>query len=156
MKAFITINFSEFRKILSILLLLCIGLVAFSQETTLTVISNTKGAPSTMKMSELKSVMKGERQRWNDGTKVSIYLMKTVTPLGKSTCEKVYNMSGDKLRRFWLGLTFSGKADAPIFCNSAEDLESQVSQNPGSIGIIEKSAGSTGTKTILIEGKVSF
>jgi hypothetical protein len=65
-----------YRKYFSILLLLFAGVVANGQEITLVAVSNSKGAPSTMKMSELKSVLKGERQRWSDGTKVSIVLMK--------------------------------------------------------------------------------
>lgn len=109
-----------------------------------------------MKMGELRSVMKGERQRWNDGTKVNIFLMKTTTDLGKVTCDKVYKMSGDKVKRFWLELTFGGRANAPTFCNSTDELESLVSQNPGSIGILDKSNGKKDTKVILIDGKDSF
>lgn len=149
-------RYPVYRKYLSVCLLLFVGLIAYAQETTLTVIGNTKGAPPAMKMSELKSVLKGERQRWDDGTKVSIFIMKTTTPLGKATCEKVYNMNGNRVKTFWLQLSFSGKADAPTFCNSVEDLESYVSQNPGSIGILDKGSGSTDTKTITIDGKTSF
>jgi hypothetical protein len=144
------------RGFLPVALLLVAASMTSIQETPLTVISHTKGAPSTMKISELRSVLKGERQRWSDGTKVTIFLMKTSTPLGKATCEKVYNMSGDKVKRFWLELSFGGKADAPTFCNSVEELESQVSQNPGAIGIVDKSSGSPGTKTITIDGKPTF
>ncbi len=147
---------SVYRKYLSILLLLLAGFIANAQETTLTAISNTKGAPSTMKMSELKSILKGERQRWNDGTKVSIVLMKTTTLVGESTCKKIYNMSSDKVKRFWLGLSFSGKADAPTFCNSVAELESIVSQTPGAIGIIDKVSIGTGIKVIAVDGKNSF
>jgi hypothetical protein len=147
---------SVYRKYLSILLLLLAGFIANAQETTLTAISNTKGAPSTMKMSELKSILKGEKQRWNNGTKVSIVLMKTTTPVGESTCNKIYNMSSDKVKRFWLGLSFSGKADAPIFCNSVAELESIVSQTPGAIGIIDKVSTGTGIKVIAVDGKNSF
>jgi hypothetical protein len=152
-------SFSRFlhRGLLSVVLLLVVASMTSAQETTgLIVISHTKGAPSRMKLSELKSVMKGERQRWSDGTKVIIFLMKTSTPLGKATCAKVYNMSGDKVKRFWLELSFGGKADPPTFCNSVEDLELQVSQNPGAIGIVDKTAGSPGTKTITIDGKPTF
>jgi len=109
-----------------------------------------------MKMSELKSVLKGEKQRWSDGTKISIVLMKTTTPVGQSTCQKIYNMSGDKVKRFWLQLSFGGKADAPTFCNSVAELESFVSQNPGAIGILDKVSPGVGIKTIVIDGKNYF
>jgi hypothetical protein len=133
-----------------------VGLIAGAQDTTLTVISNTKGAPSKMKMSELKSILKGEKQRWSDGTKVSIVLMKTTTPVGQTTCQKIYNMSGDKVKRFWLELSFGGKADPPTFCNSIAELASFVAQNPGAIGILDKVSAGPSIKSIVIDGKNSF
>jgi len=147
---------SAYGKYLSAVLLLSGGFFANAQDIQLTVISNTKGAPSAMKMSELKSVLKGEKQRWNDGTKVHIALMKTTTPVGQGACQKIYNMSGDKVKRFWLELSFAGNADAPIFCNTVEELESFVSQNPGAIGIMDRASTSADTKTTEIDGKKFF
>ena len=150
------ISFSAFRKYLPVLLLLTTGLVTSAQEIHLTVIGNVKGVPSEMRSSELTSILKGEKQRWSNGTKVSIYIMKTTTPVGQSTCKKIYNWSGDKLKRYWLELSFSGKADAPTFCNTAEELELYVSQNPGAIGVLDRISTSTGVKMISIDGKNPF
>ena len=82
--------------------------------------------------------------------------MKTTTPIGQNTCKKIYNWSGDKVKRYWLELSFSGKADAPTFCNTIEELEFNVSQNPGAIGIVDRSSANAGVKTILIDGKNPF
>lgn len=149
-------SISDYRKYISIVLLLFAGVVANGQETTLMAISNSKGAPATMKISELKSVFMGEKQRWKDGTKVSIVLMRTNTSIGKATCRKIYNMSADKVREFWLRLTFGGKSDGPIYCNSLEDLENTVAQTPGAIGIIDKVSSGTSVKIIVVDGKSSF
>ena len=149
-------GFTVCRKYLPVLLLLAIGFITKAQEIQLTVIGNVTGVPSEMKWSELISVLKGEKQRWSDGTKVSIYIMKTSTPVGQSTCRKIYNWSGDKVKRYWLELSFSGKADAPTFCNTIEELEFYVSQNPGAIGIVDRNSTSTGVKMILIDGKNPF
>ena len=132
------------------------GFIAHPQDTTLTVISHTKGAPTNMKMSELKSVLKGERQRWSDNTKVTIVMMKTTTAIGQNICEKIYGMSGDKVRRFWLGLQFAGKVDPPIFCNSLDELESAIADNPGAIGIVDKFTDAPNIKVTMINGKKSF
>jgi len=150
------LNISISRKLFSVLLILYVGLNLSAQENMLTVISNSKGAPAQLKMSELKSIMKGEKQRWSDGTKLTIVLMKTNTPVGLNTCSKIYNMSGDKVKRFWLGLSFSGKAEAPTFCNTVEELESIISQTPGAIGILDVVSGNANIKTIQIDGKNSF
>ncbi len=131
--------------------------VAYSQDVDLLVISNQKGAPSMMKFSELKSVFKGEKQRWPDGAKINIALMKTNNLIGKTTSDKLYDMSSDELNKFWLALVFQGKASAPNFFNSIAELESYVAQNPGAIGIIDNSESvPPDIKTVLVDGKRFF
>jgi len=126
---------------------------AYSQTQTLTVISNEKGAPDELKLTELKSIFKGEKQRWRDGNKITIALMKTNTPAGAYTCKKIYDMSGDDVKKYWLALVFQGKAEGPQFFNSITELESFVADNPGAIGIIDQSQGSTDAHIVLIDGK---
>ncbi|MCW3113942.1 MAG: hypothetical protein JWR18_2338 [Segetibacter sp.] len=121
-------------------------------QETLMVIGNSKGSPSELKMMQLQSILKGEKQRWGDGTKVIIALMKTNTPVGSVTSKKVFNMSGDQLNKYWLALVFQGKADAPTFFNSMNELEAFVVQTPGAIGIIGQSPTIV-QKTILVDGK---
>ncbi len=127
---------------------------SYAQEA-IGVIGNSKGVPLGMTSAELKGVMKGEKQRWKDGTKIVIALMKTNTPLGQTSAKKIYNMSGDELNRFWLALVFQGKASAPTFFNSMSELESFVAQTPGAIGIVKKES-SNENKLIPIDGKKEF
>ena len=126
-----------------------------AQESNLLVISNNKGAPDEMKFQELKSVLKGEKQRWGDGTQVVIALMKTNTPAGSVLLKKIYGMSSDELNKYWLALVFQGKARAPAFFNSINELQAFVEQTPGAIGVIE-GAQPSNTKTVTIDGKKSF
>lgn len=127
-----------------------------AQQTTLAAIGNISGVPAEMKQSELKSVLMGETQRWKNGKRVVIALMKTNTPLGKTTCSKVYDMSGDELNKYWLSLVFQGKSQAPVFFTSVSELQNFVSQNPGAIGIIDKPIASADIKSVMIDGKPSF
>jgi hypothetical protein len=122
-----------------------------AQDTSLIVIRNSKGVPAEMKMSLLKSVLKGEKQRWGDGTKVVIALMKPNTIVGGNTCKKVFNMTANEVSKYWLGLVFQGKADAPAMFNSLSELEDFVSKTPGAIGVTGQTASSN--KTITVEGK---
>lgn len=136
-------------------LLLAIGLTLKAQDAPLTVIGNIKGAPTDLKITQLKSILKGEKLRWNDGTKVSIALMKTNTPIGMSTCKKIYNMSGNDLNKLFLALVFQGKGEAPTFFNSVSELETYINQTPGAIGVIEATVANT-EKVIRIDGKKSI
>ena len=127
-----------------------------AQSTGLTVISNQAGAPASMKQSELISIFMGEKQRWRNGKKIVIALMKTNTPAGKNVCEKIYDMSGEEVKKFWLALVFQGKADAPLFFNSISELQQFVSDNPGAIGIIDQTPAASGTQIVMIDGKKSI
>jgi F0F1-type ATP synthase beta subunit len=137
-------------------IMLCIGLMAKSQDSTLSVISNVEGAPAELKFSELKSILMGEKQRWRNGTKISIAMVKTNKPIGKATCKKIYNMSGDEVNKFWLALVFQGKAQAPLFFNTTQELQNYVAQNQGAIGILNQAVKTEEIKTVLIGGKERF
>ena len=129
---------------------------ARAQNASLTVISNPKGVPADLKMGELKSILLGERQRWASGKKVVIALMKTNTAVGKNTSERLYNMSPDEVKKFWLALVFQGKADAPTFFNSVGDLQSYVAENPGAIGVIDQPLPGNSANVVTVDGRKSF
>jgi hypothetical protein len=143
-------------RFISVFLLLCVGILATAQDNSLTVVANEKGAPAEMKMSELKSVLMGEKQRWSNGIKVVIVLMKTSTPVGTLVSKKVYDMSGDEVKGFWLKISFAGKGDAPKFCNTVEELLTYVSENPGAIGVLDKMTDTHDVKVVSVDGKKSF
>jgi len=143
-------------KYFSICLLLSVSLLAKAQEGTLTVIANVKGVPSELKMTELKSVFMAERQRWSDGTKVIIAMIKSTTPLGKIISKRIYSMSGDEVRGFWAGISFAGKFESPVTFNTVSELETFVAQNPGTIAILDKAPESPEVKTVMIDGKKMF
>ncbi len=129
--------------------------ILHAQDVPLTVIANVKGAPNDLKFEELKSILKGEKQRWTDGTKITVCLMKTITPAGSATSKKVYNLSGDEVNKFWLALVFQGKAQAPSFFNTLTELETFVSQNAGAIGVVTQTTGNE-VKSVSVNGKKTF
>jgi len=135
---------------------LFLGLTSKSQDSSLTVISNPKGAPANLRMAELKSTLLGEKQRWNDGTKVVIAMVKSTTPLGEVISKRIYAMSGDGVRGFWARVSFAGKYDPPNVFNNTSELENFVAQNPGAIAILDKPSGNNDVKVVLIDGKKAF
>lgn len=137
------------------MVMLC-SLSSMAQENNLVVIGNQTGVPGDIKMNELKAVFRGERQRWGDGTKVVIAMIKTTTPLGNAVSEKIYSMNGDEVRGFWAGISFAGKFDPPNVFNTEAEVETFVSQNPGAIAILDRVTSTPDTKTILVSGKKTF
>jgi hypothetical protein len=125
---------------------------AQAQDDQLMVVANGASIPTEMDMAQLQSILKGEKMRWNDGTRVSIALMKSTTPIGIKTCEKLYKMSGNDLNKYFLALVFQGKVKAPTFFNTTSELEAYVAQTPGAIGVVPKAKDPT-LKIITVDGK---
>ncbi|WP_301923015.1 hypothetical protein [Ferruginibacter sp.] len=143
-------------KTILIIAILLLSVTAKAQEATLVVVGNATGVPVDIKLAELKSIMMGEKQRWKNGNRIIIALMKTNTLLGKNTSSRIYDMTGDQLNKYWLALVFQGKAQAPTFFNSTSDLESFVAQTPGAIGIVDKAVTDGEVRSILVNGQKTF
>jgi ABC-type phosphate transport system substrate-binding protein len=122
-----------------------------AQEVELTVIANPESVPNELTMRDLKSILRAERQKWEDGVSIKLALMKTGTPIGASTCKKIYGMTGNELNKYFLALVFQGKAKAPVFFNSVSEMETYVAQTPGAIGVLQTTTD-TQIKTVLIDG----
>jgi ABC-type phosphate transport system substrate-binding protein len=131
----------------------CVAICSWvqAQDGGLLVIGNSESVPSELQRNQLKSVLKGEQQRWKDGTKVVIALMNPDTPTGRNTCTRVYNMSGDELQKYFLSLVFQGKARAPNFFDTNSELEAFVAKTPGAIGVLNQTTDNS-IKTVLIDG----
>ena len=122
-----------------------------AQTTELSIIGNLESVPSEMTMELLKAVLRGEKMRWVDGSAIKIALMKTNTPVGTLTCEKIYNMSGNQLNKYFLALVFQGKVKAPTFFNSLSELEQYVARTPGAIGVSQNTSDDQ-IKVVRIDG----
>lgn len=108
------------------------------QATELTIVGNLQSVSTDMDIDQFKSVLKGEKLRWDDGSKVIIALMKTDTPTGKNTSKELFNMTGNQLNKHFLALVFQGKVKAPTFFDSEDELETYVAHTPRAIGVIQK------------------
>ena len=152
----IKMNVSIYIRTIFSSLLIMTGIVVHAQTIPLTVISHPADAPADLKQSELKSILLGEKQRWKNGKKIEVALLKTNTAAGKEVCEKVYDMSADEVKKYWLAMVFQGKAEAPSFFNTVGELQAFVSENPGAIGIVDQIPNSPGVQVVMIDGKKTF
>lgn len=117
----------------------------------LMVIAHSDVVAAELSSSEFQKIIMGQQQRWDSGKKVTIALMKTSHPTGSITASEVYNMSEDELKKYWLSLVFQGKAKAPVFFTSEEELVNYVAVTPGAVGIVSD-ASRQGVKQIQVIG----
>ena len=114
MKRITRYNTFYFTKPFFVVLFLFCAITATSQVSSLTVISNQNGAPSSLNFSELKSIFMGEQQRWRGGTKITIAIDEDQYTCREKHFESIYGMSPDELNKFWLALGISGKSGSTV------------------------------------------
>jgi ABC-type phosphate transport system substrate-binding protein len=127
--------------------------LVFSQD--LCVIANEKGAPSQLKLSELQSIFQGKTTKWSNGSKVVLAMMKTNTEAGQATCQKIYQLNADEVKKFWLTQSMKG-IETPVFFSGAAELILLIVKTPGAIGIMEGSDAPTGSRLVTVDGKKNF
>ncbi len=149
-------GYKSLTKFLLLWLMLLLVNSVKAQETTLVAVGNPAGVPTEMKLAELKSILLGEKQRWKNGNRIIIALMKTNTIIGKNTSARMYDMTGDQLNKYWLALVFQGKAQAPTFFNTTNDLENFVAQTQGAIGIVDKPIVDGELRSVMVNGQKTF
>lgn len=123
-------------------------------EGGLAVVVNSKGAPTEIPMSKLKVILKGEQQRWKDGSKITLAFMKTSTGIGEDMAKRVFGMTAKELNKYFLAQVFQGKMSSPQFFDSEDDLLKYIKNNEGAIGVTSfKNASGT---TMIVDGKKSI
>ena len=144
------------RKVRTVLFVMffVMNLPVAAQTMQLNIIGNTQSVPGEMNIDQLRTILKGEKMRWDDGVSVKIALMKTNTSIGAYTCERIYNMSANELNKYFLAQVFQGKVKAPTFFTSKNELEEYVARTPGAIGVSQNTEESDGElRVVVIDGK---
>lgn len=85
---------------------------------------------------QLRTIFRGERSIWPSGEPVVVVLPSARAEWGEVFAGSVLGTSRVGMQRYWLSLVFQGRAGAPLFGSSAEDILEQVIKTPGAIGMI--------------------
>lgn len=123
------------KKVIYILLLLLGFSFSSAAAQELIVIGNTIEL-STVSEKSIQAVFKAKYQLWENGNSIKIALMKSTTEVGEQTAQTIYGLTGAGMQRYWLSLTFQGRADSPEFFKTEAELVEYVKNTPGAIGVV--------------------
>ena len=102
---------------------------------------------------ELRKIMLGDRQFWPSGQKITLVIAEPVDPGRSVLLEKVYKMSEQQYRQYWIGRVFRGEvAEDPKVVISSEGVIEMVSVLAGSIAFVDSSDVPSGVKVLRIDG----
>src|SRR5437868_6222117 len=143
-------------RLVAVVSMMLFALSSHAQTVSLTVISNPDGAPAQLKKSELKTIFRGEKERWANGSRIKIALMKPNTPSGKNICKKVFDSNADDFAQYWEQQAFAGKVERPVYFKNAAELQAYVAENSGAIGITDQPMTGTNVQVVAVDGKKNF
>lgn len=127
-------------KTVLIAIALLVNLQADQQEfseisASITIIGNDIGLKA-LNIKELKSYLKGEIMRWPNQKAVEVVLPSSKHAGSEIMARELFGTSMRDVKRYWLSLVFQGRAEAPTFLSSNQEIISYVRKNEGTIGVL--------------------
>jgi len=92
-----------------------------------------------LREAQVRRYLRGEISRWQGGSDLSVTVVLPSTKLPECTATAQFLVNTPRpasLQRYWLGLVFEGRAKAPIFAQSQQDVLDAVKDRPGALGIV--------------------
>lgn len=102
--------------------------------------ANVKGT-SKLSSKEVIQVFRNGRSLWPNKEKVIIVLPANKSVHAEAVAKNLYGGSVSSMQKFWLALVFQGRANPPVFLQTAEEIITYVANNPGAIGVLPKGEG---------------
>ena len=130
------------KKILYILLLLMfIKGNLFAQTSSLQgllLIGNKTGLESVSRK-QMQGIFRGSQSIWNTNEQVIVVMPSNKADFADDFASSVLQMTQPALHKYWLGLVFQGRSNAPVFLNSSAEILEYVQRNQGAIGMVKMS-----------------
>lgn len=111
---------------------------AFSQEHT-KVIHNHASEELTLTRADILQIFTGSRQYWPDGSKITLFMLDSDSPLHQQFSREHLRMFPYQLDRVWNQMTYSGQGEPPRKMDDEMELINAVMTTPGAIGYATES-----------------
>lgn len=138
-------------------LLLCLTLSFFistpANSQQIKIVGNAEGTPAQLDSKELRSIFKAQKQWWDNDTKISIVLLKSSVPISETIAEKVFAMTKNEVKTYWIQIVFRGKAATPKHFDSEDAVIAYIESTPGAIGVVSADTNAGSLKIIEVDGK---
>lgn len=117
------------------------------------VIVNKTNPVNELSLEDLGRILKAERQYW-DGEKIYLIISKSGSWEKDVILNKVYKMSEDEMKKFWLGKIFRGEITAfPSVFGSQAVIKKFVNSAANAISFIDSQNADDTVKVLKIEGR---
>jgi ABC-type phosphate transport system substrate-binding protein len=110
---------------------------------------------SSLTFDELRKIFMAQQQFWRDNSRITLLVRAPVAAERKMVLERIYRMSEDQFRQFWIGKMFRADvASGPKIVYSSEMARELVTAIPGAITFLPLEAVTPGVKVLRIDGRL--
>lgn len=103
---------------------------------------------------ELERLFRLRQERWRDGQRVYLVMQEEGSFEKEVVLDKIYRMSSDELKRFWLAKIYRGEMTSfPKTFSSDESILRFVSRVTNAIGFVDAARLDDSVKVLRIEGR---
>lgn len=104
---------------------------------------------------DLRRIFTAQQQFWGDNSRITLLVRAPVARERKIVLERIYGMSEDQFRQFWIGKMFRADvASGPKIVYSSEMARELVAAIPGAITFLPLDAVTSELKVLRIDGKL--
>lgn len=101
-------------------------------------IIHSSNPSANLSSSQIKRILTGDQQYWQNGKRVVIVLPASSSTEKKILLKEVYGMSDQELQTFWMSRVFRGEvASSPMTLASSEAIAEMVGRSEGAIGFVD-------------------
>ena len=127
--------FTTSKIVLLAVLMMCVSKVNASE---LNVMVNESVMVAELNRSELRQIFTGQRQYWDNGNKITVFVLQDSDELHRQFCRDILQMFPYQLSRLWDQITYSGQGITPIRVTSYQALVDALENTEGAIGYVER------------------
>ncbi|TKB02123.1 hypothetical protein E5672_16645 [Alteromonas portus] len=127
--------FTTSKVVLLAVLMMCVAKVNASE---LNVMVNESVMVAELNRSELRQIFTGQRQYWDNGNKITVFVLQDSDELHRQFCRDILQMFPYQLSRLWDQITYSGQGITPIRVTSYQALVDALENTEGAIGYVER------------------
>jgi ABC-type phosphate transport system substrate-binding protein len=140
---------------LAIVMWMVVAVSALAAAKDIALISNKTNHIEGLSRAELVKICKGQTNRWQDGKPVTLVIRDPASPEMKIVLQKVYELPKEDV----LALIASANHNrqnhpAIIVVDSDQDLVKKVESAPGTVGLVDVYAISSGVTVVRVDNKL--
>ena len=128
---------------------------ALAQDAALAIVPNSRTTASDLSFLELRKIFLGEKQFWDDNSRIVLLVRAPVARERDVVLTKIYRMGEAEFQQYWIAKVFRAEVSSkPKIVYSTDMTRELVIALPGAIAFLPADEVGSGMKVLRINGKL--